>query len=57
MKRTATVLVGAALIGGILFRAASAGHQRAAVALAGRRYVAAVQLVRALGGGWDAGGG
>ena len=32
-------------------------NQRAAVALTGRRYIAAVQLVRALGGGWDAGGG
>jgi outer membrane protein TolC len=27
--------------------------QRAAVSLTGRRFVAAVQLVRALGGGWD----
>jgi NodT family efflux transporter outer membrane factor (OMF) lipoprotein len=28
-------------------------NQRAAVSLAGRRFAAAVQLVRALGGGWD----
>ena len=28
-------------------------NQRAAVSLTGRRFIAAVQLVRALGGGWD----
>jgi outer membrane protein TolC len=30
-------------------------NQRTAVSLTGRRFVAAVQLVRALGGGWDRG--
>jgi outer membrane protein TolC len=36
-------------------RAIALSNERTAVALLGRRFAASVQLVRALGGGWESG--